>query len=86
METQRRRMTANELAHALRQRGIRQYQFAQLVGMRETALSATLSGIRPLTPERKEAIEKGIADLRLAEPVPPTGNQSVFDILQSASE
>jgi DNA-binding transcriptional regulator YdaS (Cro superfamily) len=64
---------------------MRQYQFAQLVGMRETALSATLAGVIPLSPKRKAAIERGIAELRLAEEVQPTGNQPVFDIVESTS-
>ncbi len=80
METQR-RMSAHDLMHALRQHGLHQYQFARIVGLPQTTLSATLTGIIPLTPERKAAIEKGIADLRLAEPVQPTENQPIFDVL-----
>jgi predicted transcriptional regulator len=44
METQR-RMTAHDLTRALRQRGMHQYQFAKIVGIPGSSLSATLAGV-----------------------------------------
>ena len=86
METQR-RMTAHDLTRALRQRGMHQYQFAKIVGIPGSSLSATLAGVTPLTPSRKAAIERGIAELRLTEEVPPTENMPIFSVsVESTSE